>query len=170
MRSVPGSHFLFDWCIAAGYRDIPFSSYYPGNNVVNIIGIDIYDAGMPGDPQNAKARWHSLDLEPSGLSQILAFAHENNKPLSIPEWGLVTKKDGGLGDDPTYVEGIANTIQDNPVVYESYFNKAVGGTMPLGDAERSLQVWRKYFGDRGIVAERPWLDLRGIRFQYTNAN
>ena len=40
----------FDWNVNAGYRDIQLSSFYPGNDVVDMIGIDIYDAGMPGNP------------------------------------------------------------------------------------------------------------------------
>ena len=30
MRSVPGAHFQFDWCVNAAYRDIPLDEYYPG--------------------------------------------------------------------------------------------------------------------------------------------
>ena len=51
MRSVSGAHFLFDWNVNAGYRNIPLASYYPGDSVVDVIGIDIYDSGMPGNPR-----------------------------------------------------------------------------------------------------------------------
>ena len=156
MRAVPGSHFLFDWCINAGYRDIPFSSYYPGNDVVDIIGIDVYDAGMPGDPQNEKSRWASLDSEPGGLMQIDAFARKNNKPISIPEWGLVSAGSDGLGNDPAYITGIATTVEENQVVYEAYFDNERGGTMLLRDAPQSLNVWKEYFGSGGVAAGRPW--------------
>jgi Glycosyl hydrolase family 26 len=156
MRAVPGNHFLFDWCVNAGYRDIPFSSYYPGNDVVDIIGVDIYDAGMPGNPQNQKSRWVSLDREPGGLAQIVAFARKNNKPLSLPEWGLVSSRSGGLGDDPTYMRGIAATVEENQVAYEAYFNSEVGGTIPLRDAPQSLHVWEEYFGSGGLAAGPIW--------------
>ncbi len=47
MRSVPGAHFLFDWCVNAYWRPIPLSKWYPGNDVVDIVGIDAYDSGVP---------------------------------------------------------------------------------------------------------------------------
>jgi hypothetical protein len=157
MRSVPGAHFLFDWNVNAGYRDIPFDSYYPGDGVVDMIGVDIYDAGMPGSPADAAVRWERLDNEPGGLAQIVAFARKHGKPLSFPEWGLVSASDGGLGDDPAYVTGIAGAIRDNDVVYQAYFDRSAGGVMLLQDAPRSLGLWVRYFGPRGLVQGRPWL-------------
>jgi hypothetical protein len=29
---------------------LPLDSYYPGDDVVDVIGIDLYDSGMPGNP------------------------------------------------------------------------------------------------------------------------
>jgi hypothetical protein len=156
MRSVPGSHFLFDWCVNAGYRGIPFGSYYPGDDVVDVIGVDIYDAGMPGNPQNQKSRWVSLHSEPCGLAQIVAFARKNNKPLSFPEWGLVSPGSGGLGNDPTYMRGIATTIEENQVVYQAYFNSKTHGVQLLRNAPQSLHVWEDYFGSGGPAAGRLW--------------
>jgi Glycosyl hydrolase family 26 len=156
MRSVPGAHFLFDWNVNAGYRDIPLNSYYPGNDVVDIIGADVYDVGMPGDPKDQASRWASLSGEPGGLDQIVAFAKAHNKPLSIPEWGLVGASDGGIGDDPAYVQGIVNQISDSPVVYQAYFDHPTGGVLPVQDAPKSLLIWRQFFGPGGSLSGRPW--------------
>jgi hypothetical protein len=157
MRSVPGAHFLFDWNVNAGYRDIPFDSYYPGDGAVDVIGVDVYDAGMPGNPADPAARWERLDHEPGGLAQIMAFAGKHGKPLSFPEWGLLSTADGGLGDDPAYVNGIADAIRDNDVAYQAYFDRSVGGVMLLQDVPRSLRLWVRYFGPRGLIQGRPWL-------------
>jgi hypothetical protein len=156
MRSVPGAHFVFDWNISVAGRDIPFSSYYPGNDVVDVIGVDIYDSDVPGDPSDPAVRWTRLENEPGGLDQIVAFAREHGKPLSFPEWGVVSAADGGLGDDPAFVTGIATVIRDNKVLYEAYFDRATGGVMPLADAQRSLRVWEQYFGRQGVIDGRPW--------------
>jgi hypothetical protein len=158
MRSAPGAHFLFDWNVNVGYRNIPLDSYYPGDSVVDVIGVDIYDSGMPGNPRNPAVRWARLDSEPGGLAEIVAFARKHDKPLSFPEWGVVNAAGGGLGDDPAYVTGIASAIKDNDVVYQAYFDRAVGGTMVLQDAPQSLRLWVKYFGPQGIIGGRPWLD------------
>jgi hypothetical protein len=156
MRSVPGAHFLFDWNVNAGYRDIPLNSYYPGNDVVDMIGIDVYDVGMPGDPKDQASRWASLSGEPGGLDQIVAFARAHHKPLSFPEWGVINTADGGIGDDPAYVQGIVNQISQNSVVYQAYFDRPAGGVLPLQDAPKSLLVWRQYFGPGGSLSGRPW--------------
>lgn len=156
MRSVPGARFLFDWNVNAGYRNIPLNEYYPGDGVVDVIGVDVYDSGMPGSPSDPAARWARLDHEPGGLAQIVAFARRHGKPLSVPEWGVVSAAGGGLGDDPAYVAGIAGTIGDNNVVYQAYFDRAVGGVMALKDAPRSLRLWVKYFGAHGTLQGQPW--------------
>ena len=149
MRSVPGARFLFDWNVNAGYRNIPLASYYPGDSVVDVIGVDVYDSGMPGNPRDPAVRWTRLDHEPGGLAQIVAFARQHGKPLSVPEWGVVNASGGGLGDDPAYVTGIAGVVKDNDVVYQAYFDRPVGGVMALKDAPRSLRLWMKYFGAAG---------------------
>ncbi len=163
MRSVPGAHFLFDWNVNAGYRDIPLASYYPGDSVVDVIGIDIYDSGMPGNPSNPAVRWARLKSEPGGLAQIVAFARKHGKPLSFPEWGVVNAAGGGLGDDPAYVTGIASAIKNNDVVYQAYFDRTTGGVILLQDAPQSLRLWVKYFGPGGLIQGRPWL-RRGHAF------
>ncbi len=45
MRSVAGAHFAFEWDVNALVRPTPLSSFYPGDDVVNIIGIDAYEPG-----------------------------------------------------------------------------------------------------------------------------
>jgi hypothetical protein len=155
MRLVPGAHFLFDWNVSAGIQT-PLASYYPGNNVVDVIGIDIYDSGMPGDPTDPSARWESLESEPGGLAQIVAFAREHGKPLSFPEWGVVNTANGGLGDDPAFVKGIATVVKDNDVLYQSYFDRATGAVVPLAEAPQSLRTWEEYFGPHGAINGHPW--------------
>jgi hypothetical protein len=119
MRSAPRSNFKFDWNVDAGYRNIPLSDFYPGDDVVDYIGVDSYDSGVPAGVSN---RWNYLYNEPDGLGQVLAFAEAHGKPFSIPEWGVnpTTVNDGG-GDDPAYVNGIAHLVQSNDVAYQSYF-------------------------------------------------
>ena len=88
MRSVPRAHFSFNWCISDGYRPIPFADYYPGNDVVNSIGVDLYDNGAPPGLPTGPRRWTYQYDRPGGVAAIAAFAKAHGKPLSIPEWGL----------------------------------------------------------------------------------
>jgi hypothetical protein len=156
MRAVSGANFLFDWCVSSGYRNIPFDKFYPGNSIVDIVGIDVYDSGMPGNPQNTRVRWAGLFAENDGLAQVLKFAHEHKKPISVPEWGLVAKGSHGLGDDPTYAEGVVSIVKDNAVAYQSYFDSPNDSIVPLQNATQSLRVWEEYFGSGGSLPGGPW--------------
>jgi beta-mannanase len=110
-----------NWNVNQAYRNIPFANYYPGNNYVDVIGMDAYDDGMPGDPQSQPARWNAEYSEGGGLEDIIAFAKANNKPMSLPEWGLDSTSDG-FGDDPYYVQQIENLVANNNFMYQSYFD------------------------------------------------
>jgi hypothetical protein len=121
MRSVPGAHFTFNWCISNGFRPIPFADYYPGNDVVNSIGVDVYDLGVPSGTAPGYARWQYQYDRPGGLAAIAAFAKRNHKPLAIPEWGLEPTAIGGGGDNPAFVRGIAAFVRKVKAPFQSYF-------------------------------------------------
>jgi hypothetical protein len=142
MRAVPGAHFQFDWSINAAVRPLPLSEFYPGNDVVDIIGIDAYDQGVsPGLP-----RWSTVYNRTDGIYDVLSFARAHRKPLSIPEWGLAgTDVGDGGGNDPDYVQGIANIVQNDNVAYQCYFYKYDYATQLQDDAS-SLKLYRRYFG------------------------
>ena len=140
--AVPGSHFVFDWTVNAGYEDIPFSDYYPGNSVVDVIGIDAYDSLVTGQQvAPGRTRWHLLSHEPGGIWDLVAFAKSHKKPLSFPEWGEVSPPSGG-GDDPVYVRQMARLFKKDHVVFESYFDENVGGTLRLGQVPKSLHAYQ----------------------------
>jgi hypothetical protein len=145
MRSVPGAHFRFDWCVNNGYRAIPLQKYYPGDDVVDIVGIDAYDSGVkPGQD-----RWATIHGRPSGLGELTSFARAHGKPLSIPEWGVGPSGVGGTGgDDPAYVDGIAQMVRENAVAYQSYFYK-YGWATQLAEGAGSLASYRRHFGTNG---------------------
>jgi hypothetical protein len=147
MRSVPGAHFLFDWTVNAGYRRVPLASFYPGNDVVDIIGVDAYDAGVSGTGN----RWKRIYDQPDGLRAVAAFARAHGKPMSIPEWGLAPGQQPGKGqggDDPAYVNGIANVVAHDNVLYQSYFDSDIYGVQ-LQNSPRSLAAFIRRFGAEG---------------------
>ena len=144
MRSVPGAHFRFDWCVNAGVRDISLSAFYPGNRYVDVIGVDAYDSLPSSAPGN---RLRALLGEPDGLWAVQRFARAHGKPLSIPEWGIGPAGQGGAaGDDPSYVKAIVRTIDRGDVLYQSYFTGGTEGPELLR-APRSLTVYRRAFAE-----------------------
>ena len=156
MRAVPGAHFTFDWTVNAGTRAIPLDAYYPGDGVVDVIGIDSYDASIAHAPSaDPRARWATLYSQPSGLGEVIAFAVAHSKPLSLPEWGLVAAgPHGGAGDDPTYVDGIAAVIASVGVSYQACFVAPSNGVVPIQTAPRSLAAYRRHFGPGGDSLQR----------------
>jgi len=151
MRSVPGANFQFDWTVNAGYRNIPLTAWYPGDDVVNIIGVDAYDAGVPTNVPYA-SRWNYLYNEPDGLGAVEAFAQAHAKPLSIGEWGVEAAQGSTFsgGDDPAYVNGIASVVANDNVAYQSYFDADNIGTQFL-NSPQSMGAYRQDFGANGTA-------------------
>jgi Glycosyl hydrolase family 26 len=145
MRTVPGSHLLFDWDVNANYRNIPLAAFYPGNAYVDIIGVDAYDAsGMPLPPVGSPERWAKLVSEPEGLDAIKNFAVAHGKPLSIPEWGTVATE----GDDANYVTNIGAFVAGNDVAFQAWFDAGDNHIDQLSRSEAplSLTAYVKAFG------------------------
>jgi hypothetical protein len=152
MRSVPGAHFLFDWCINAYWRPIPLHEWYPGDDVVNIIGIDAYDSGVPLGAE----RWKRIYTQADGIRDVLQFAHAHGKPVSLPEWGLAPADAHSLGsgDDPAYINDIASVVRDNPVAYQAYFYNDYSARLLAGNP-RSMAAYRRHFGGGGDSTGAP---------------
>jgi hypothetical protein len=147
LNAVPGARFTMDWNLNNAYRDIPLSSIYPGDRVVDVIGIDVYDSAGPRLPAPSRARWRAIASQPGGLDEIIAFARRHGKPLSLPEWGLITRARRGAGDDPFFVAGIASVVRANRVAYQAYFNNdRLAGCVEIQKSRRSFAVYSLAFG------------------------
>ena len=152
MRSVSGEHFRFVWnpdagaFTASGYS---VAAAYPGNDYVDVIGLDTYDQSW-ATPQTPTNAWSSTTL-PS-LTAALHFASAEGKPLAFPEWGVTIRSDGhGLGDDPYYINHMVSWMEtsSNNVVFESYFDDDTGGvnsTITGGSFPESLAAFTADLG------------------------
>ena len=150
MRSVPDAHFVFDWTVNAGTRPIPLDAYYPGDDVVDIVGVDVYDfwdeLALGPAPTDPATRWAVRYAEPGGTGSVVAFAKAHDKPLSIPEWGLsAVGHKGGAGDNPLFVDEIARIVAHDDVAYQSYFQATTDVAMLLTDAPRSFAAYQQHF-------------------------
>ncbi len=145
MRNVPSTSFQFDLTFNADAPGsspyIKFDDYYPGDDVVDIIGTDQYDIKWQDTTLTPEQRWNFFLTRPMGLNEHKAFAMTHNKPISFPEWGLYAKGDqfGGGGDSPYYIDRMADWFANNNAYYQSYFNINWGGGVladfPMGQAE-----------------------------------
>jgi beta-mannanase len=97
----------------------PFTELYPGDDVVDVIGVDTYDGGwVPALTSTQFASWRTSKY---GLQAWLDFAKARGKKLAVPEWGLVS---GQEGDNVAFVDGMYAFFQANAasLAFESYFN------------------------------------------------
>ena len=136
MRSVPGQHFLFDWCANSGSvpTDGPYAASYPGNAYVDYIGTDQYD--------NPGTSWVQALDDTGGLAYTVRFAKAHGKRVSIPEWGL------NGGDDPQFIDLMHGFITDpaNDVAYSSYFSAAVQVDSDITQFPQSAAEFGRDFG------------------------
>lgn len=146
LRQTAGEHFLFVWDPNACTENIPYLNYYPGNAYVDILGLDLYDATCTAPSgSTTKITWHQLANEPAGLASFEAFARQQHKPMSFPEWGLVQDPNG---DDPAYINGMGSTFMKGDFAFESYFDAGDDGSLQLGPATPlSLSAFQKWFGN-----------------------
>ncbi len=143
LRSVSGQHFLIDWnpnsCTAA----VPYANYYPGNAYVDIMGLDFYDQSCLNP--NTAVSFSQLAGVPSGLNSFEAFAAAQGKPMSFPEWGLLSTP---AGDDPAYIDGIGSAVNNGDFAFQQYFDEVVGNTILLGsNTPLSNAAYQQQFGN-----------------------
>lgn len=150
IAAVEGADFEIDFNIAEGRQDsVTIDQMYPGDDWVDIIGVDVYDSYI--SPIDPGARWEAKDARVNSLSAVIAFAAEHDKPVSLPEWAMVAEGDTqGGGDSPEFVDQIADAVVRADVRYQAYFNVPDGGVgMTLDDAPRGRAAFLARFGASG---------------------
>jgi hypothetical protein len=122
VHSVPGTeHLRFDWNPAVGPKDVPEGAY-PGDEFVDIIGMDVYDRNYTADLADPAKRWQDMVNQPFGLAWQRDFAAAHGKPMSFPEWGTSDRhQGGGSQDNPFFVRSMNEWIRSNNVEYYNYF-------------------------------------------------
>jgi hypothetical protein len=117
--------FRFDWS-PNGFSG-RVTDWYPGDDVVDMIGIDLYDIAWRSPGGDPLARWRKLV---PNLARQAAFARAHGKPAVLDEWALWTSTDalmGGGGDDPTYVTNVLRWTTEHRYLYHAYFDVPSGG-------------------------------------------
>jgi hypothetical protein len=141
---------------------------YPGDDVVDIIGIDNYDLAPSSASQ---AEFERVANEPDGLNWLLAFARSRRKPLSVGEWGVAPRSDyNTTGQNPHFIYWMHSWFKKHAadLAYEAYFNSCDAGVgsnlfraatpnCPLNSAAGNM--YKMLFRDPEVVA---WPDPRGL--------
>ena len=93
---------------------------YPGDEYVDIIGIDNYDH-YPWSP--TKAKFDETAAKPEGLTWLYDFAVARGKPFSVGEWGVVPTGDAGK-ENPSFIRWMHEWFAAHAenLAYEAYFS------------------------------------------------
>lgn len=136
MRSVPGQRFRFDFAPSRGRDAVPWTQCYPGDDAVDIIGMDSYDqpAGLSFDQQVT---------EPYGLQAHVDFAKAHRKPISYPEWGLFRN-----GDNPEYMGRMLAWMDAHHPLYNTLTDYCPHGVWQCTANPRSSRVYRAFLYGR----------------------
>ncbi|WLW54882.1 glycoside hydrolase family 26 protein [Streptomyces sp. YU58] len=130
MRAVPGQKFKFDFTPTRGRDAIPWTQCYPGDDTVDIIGMDSYDqpTGLSFDEQIK---------EPYGLQEHVDFAKAHKKPISYPEWGLFRN-----GDNAEYMRRMLAWMDEHKPLYNTLTDYCPHGVWQCGKNPKASEVYR----------------------------
>ncbi|MER6410846.1 glycoside hydrolase family 26 protein [Streptomyces humidus] len=136
MRSVPGQRFRFDFTPTRGKDAVPWTECYPGDDTVDIVGMDSYDqpTGLSFDEQVK---------EPYGLQAQVDFAKAHGKPISYPEWGLFRN-----GDNAEYMRRMIAWMDEHRPLYNTLTDYCPHGVWQCRQNPRSSEVYRSLLSGR----------------------
>lgn len=162
LRSVEGEDFAFDWNVNNGPSGDDATPFYPGDDVVDHVAVDVYDVSKaypypPGCDDDCRRErqeqaWDEIYGGELGLRYWRDFARRHGKPLSVPEWGVWERTDGtGGGDNPIFIRRMHAFLNDpdNNVAYHSYFesnNNPVGPHRLMVTFPEAGRAYRSLFG------------------------
>jgi hypothetical protein len=117
----------WDWNVNRGTSAIGIDprDAWPGDDYVDIVGIDSYD-GYP--PATDAEGWATHLDGPYGLNFWVDFAKTHRKLVSVPEWGVypgTAWAGNNGGDNPYYISRMFAFFRSlgGRLAYEAYFNE-----------------------------------------------
>ncbi len=138
---------------------------YPGDDVVDIIGMDVYAETWDVSTADPDKRFQPISsTSPFGLKWHRDFAREHGKPISYPEWGVGTRPDGhGVGDDPgLHGRRWPDWFEEVKPLYQSYWDvEAVDYNARMSNEQfpEAAAAFKRRFG-----ATRDWTRSPASRF------
>jgi Glycosyl hydrolase family 26 len=113
-RSI-SNRFRFEWNVNIRETRMNPVDAYPGDDYVDVIGMDFYynTRWNPTDPLKA---WDEMVHSQYGLQWLENFASTHKKPTAYPEWGV---NFDGAGP---YIEKAAQWFSGHNVLYQSVWN------------------------------------------------
>ncbi|HET9517786.1 MAG TPA: glycosyl hydrolase, partial [Actinoplanes sp.] len=150
---------IFDWTINAHHTPAKVcggvsTGCYPGDDYVDIIGIDNYDHYPPS---TTKATFDRVAAAPEGLDWLYAFARRHGKLFAVGEWGVAAGSTVGGGDNADFIRWMHGWFAAHAehLAYEAYYSGCTESPLQSSlfrtDAgclrnPRSAAAYRELFG------------------------
>ena len=148
-RSV-SDRFRFEWNVNVRETRMNAADAYPGDDYVDVIGMDFYynTKWNPKDPARA---WDQMVHDQYGLQWLEDFAKAHNKPTAYPEWGV---ESDGAGP---YIEKAAQWFSSHHVLYQSVWNSndAFPGKLTDNQYPKAAAAYIKAFGEKASDDQSP---------------
>ena len=113
-RSV-SNRFRFEWNVNVRETRMNPADAYPGDDDVDVIGMDFY-YNIKWNPTDSAKAWDEMVNSQYGLQWLEDFASAHSKPTAYPEWGINSDTAG------PYIERAAHWFADHHVLYQSVWN------------------------------------------------
>ena len=113
-RSI-SNRFIFEWTPNIGSHGNNPEDSYPGDQYVDLIGMDFY-YNTQWHPVDNKTAWNYMLNQPYGLKWHQDFAARHKKQTAYSEWGFMT--DGAV----EFVKLAADWFRQHGIVYQNYWD------------------------------------------------
>lgn len=141
---------LTEWSnIKKGAQPGSILNYYPGDQYVDIVGVNYYDGWPALTTQSAWNSQYNAEYKggPYGIGAWYQFARSRGKQLGCSEWGINAGRYGCI-DNPLYIENMHDFFVRNSggIAYENYFNQKsyhqlMPGTRNPKASAKYRQLW-----------------------------
>jgi hypothetical protein len=143
--------FYFDWCPNIGLGGIDPETCYPGDDLVDVVSLDVYYRAQYDDQGHDDAGLSIFDYrktQPFGLDWLADFGHRHGKLIGLSEWGV--DDDRATEFMRLMTEWIAR--QGTRLSHHNYWDRTDGGVnarLSDGHLPAIGAIYRKAFGARG---------------------
>jgi hypothetical protein len=157
MRAVSGSNFKFEWNPNRGDSSVGnLTAYYPGQNYVDYVGLDVYDVEWQNYP-GVSQEFSNMQTQAYGLNWLNSLSQLTGKPMVFPEWGLGwgTCSAGGQpitgsaeacgGDDASFIQDMSQWFATHNVVEANYWDYGTS-SVDHGSNPNTAAALRAAFG------------------------
>jgi hypothetical protein len=147
VRSFRGvsDRFVFEWNVNVGDVGMNPEDAYPGDEYVDVIGMDFYWQ-LKWDPKEPEKVWENAVNRRYGLEWHQKFASAHRKPTSYSEWGI------SADNAALYLEKAKQWFDRHDVLFHTYWNSNADYPGKLSDGQYPAAgvAYRRLFGGRAI--------------------